>query len=48
MSLLSYIPGEAKANWSDNETMTLVEYLGEHRSEEAGVGAASSLKHFIL
>jgi hypothetical protein len=39
MSLSSHTPREAKVNWSDNETMTLVEYFWEHRSE-AGDGGS--------
>jgi hypothetical protein len=39
MSLPSHTPGEAKVNWSDNETMTLVEYCWEHRSETGDGGS---------
>jgi hypothetical protein len=37
MSLPSHTPRKAKVNWSDDETMTLVEYYWEYRFE-AGDG----------
>jgi hypothetical protein len=47
MSLLSHTPREAKANWSDDKTMTFF-IIFRGIDLRLVMGAASSLKHFML